>query len=459
MVETARPVDTLTAVQQKSVQARSKPAASPARISSSTRRNTSRSKSRSKSASIPTTSCATSSRLFCQVLGSGTPTATASSTRQLHFRPEVYLSPIYAAVRAVPGVERCHRHHLPDTGRQRHHAISPRAKSHSALFRLRVLKTTPASPITDSSLSSWRAENDHSHAIQQQRNPPMSTDGLHCSPTAPAAAALEPASRLRSPSPICPASPPSPIAPAPGPCSRSRCLRVSRAPTTPRSPSLKTRDNDDFTIAFLDATSVVLDILTFYQERLANESYLRTAAQLRISHRTRRLIGYQPAPGISASVYLAFTLKTTPGAPPDPSTPPITIPPGTQVQSIPAQGQTPQTFETSIAYSRQARLERPCPCLPALPWVPDSGDIGLYLAGTATQLNPGDLVLLVGDERATQSCQAGHWARPVPHHRQGRHRQQPHLDRMGRPRSPTADASRAVSKDLRLPPARGALRL
>jgi len=31
---------------------------------------------------------------------------------------------------------------------------------------------------------------------------------------------------------------------------------------------LKTRDDDDFSIAFLDATAVMLDILTFYQERL-----------------------------------------------------------------------------------------------------------------------------------------------------------------------------------------------
>src|ERR1019366_1362619 len=36
---------------------------------------------------------------------------------------------------------------------------------------------------------------------------------------------------------------------------------------------LKTRASDDFTIALLDATAVMLDILTFYQERLANESY------------------------------------------------------------------------------------------------------------------------------------------------------------------------------------------
>jgi hypothetical protein len=177
----------------------------------------------------------------------------------------------------------------------------------------------------------------------------------------------------------------------------SMLARLSSA-EYPALAKLKTRDSDDFTIAFLDATSVVLDILSFYQERLANESYLRTAQQLNSLTGLARLIGYQPAPGIAASVYLAFNLKSTPGATPDPSTPPITIPCGTQVQSVPGQGQTPQTFETSTPVPAKADWNA-LPVLAALPWVPAVGDVGLYLAGTATQLNPGDLILLVGDER------------------------------------------------------------
>src|SRR5580704_8695388 len=78
---------------------------------------------------------------------------------------------------------------------------------------------------------------------------------------------------------------------------------------------LKTRDDDDFTIAFLDATAMVLDILTFYQERLANENYLRTATQLYSLTQLSRLIGYQPSPGVSAATYLAFTLRAATGLP------------------------------------------------------------------------------------------------------------------------------------------------
>ena len=151
---------------------------------------------------------------------------------------------------------------------------------------------------------------------------------------------------------------------------------------------LQTRSDDDFTIAFLDASAMMLDILTFYQERLVNESYLRTATQLRSLTELSRLIGYQPAPGVSASTYLAFTLRQTSGQPPDPSAAPLTIPPGTQVQSVPAQGQTPQTFETSA--SIQAKPDwNALQVQTGLPWVPQFplGAGSMYLSGTSTSYN------------------------------------------------------------------------
>src|ERR1017187_3107746 len=122
----------------------------------------------------------------------------------------------------------------------------------------------------------------------------------------------------------------------------------------PALAGLKTRDEDDYSIALLDASSVMLDILTFYQERLANESYLRTATKLYSLTQLSRLIGYEPSPGVSASTYLAFTLSSAPGVPVDPTTKAITIPSGITVQSVPAQGQTAQYFETSAAILAKA---------------------------------------------------------------------------------------------------------
>ena len=170
----------------------------------------------------------------------------------------------------------------------------------------------------------------------------------------------------------------------------------------PALSALKTRENDDFTVALLDATAMVLDVLTFYQERLANESYLRTAGQLRSLTELSRLIGYQPAPGVSAATYVAFNLRTAPGQAPDPSAPAITIPQGTQVQSVPGQGQKPQIFETSADIQAKADWSA-LPVQTGAPWTPQTGDESVYLAGTATQLQPGDLFLIVGDERLASS--------------------------------------------------------
>jgi uncharacterized phage protein gp47/JayE len=186
----------------------------------------------------------------------------------------------------------------------------------------------------------------------------------------------------------------------------SMLARLSSADYPALAP-LKTRDDDDFTIAFLDATAVVLDILTFYQERLANESYLRTAVQLESLVELSRLIGYQPAPGVSASVYVAFTLKAAPGFTPDPTTPAITIPAGSQVQSVPPQGEKPQTFETSADIPAKPDWNA-LQVQTGIPWLPRTNDTFVYLQGTTTQLQTGDFILIVGDERAGNKND-NHW--------------------------------------------------
>src|SRR5438105_15808243 len=97
---------------------------------------------------------------------------------------------------------------------------------------------------------------------------------------------------------------------------------------------LTTRDADDFSLALLDAWATVADVLTFYQERIANESYLRTATERLSLIEMARLIGYQPRPGVAASTYLAFTIEDAPGARPR-----ATVDIGTKAQSIPGPGE------------------------------------------------------------------------------------------------------------------------
>ncbi|HEX2079010.1 MAG TPA: baseplate J/gp47 family protein [Longimicrobium sp.] len=177
----------------------------------------------------------------------------------------------------------------------------------------------------------------------------------------------------------------------------SMLARLSAAALPALAP-LRTRDPDDFTIALVDSAAAMLDVLTFYQERLANESWLRTAREPRSVRALARLIGYRPSPGVAASTHLAFTLQQAPGAPAQ-SAAPVTIPAGTRVQSVPGPDEEAQTFETIAPAEARAEWNA-VPVQVSRRWMPARGDRDLYLAGTATRLEPGDALLIVGAERA-----------------------------------------------------------
>jgi len=104
---------------------------------------------------------------------------------------------------------------------------------------------------------------------------------------------------------------------------------------------LTTRSDDDPTIGLLDAYAAVLDVLTFYQERIANERYWRTATERRSLLELSRSIGYELRPGVAAATWLAFTLDTAPAAPRE-----VALPAGAKAQSVPGQDEQAQMFET-----------------------------------------------------------------------------------------------------------------
>ncbi len=88
---------------------------------------------------------------------------------------------------------------------------------------------------------------------------------------------------------------------------RLRCWPRLSSQDRPALRGLRTRENDDFTIALLDAFASMADVLTFYSERIANEAYLRTATERRSVLELARAISYELAPGVAADVLLAFT--------------------------------------------------------------------------------------------------------------------------------------------------------
>ena len=111
--------------------------------------------------------------------------------------------------------------------------------------------------------------------------------------------------------------------------------------TVPLKP-LTVRTTEDPTIALMDAFASTLDVLAFYQERIANEGYVRTATERLSAVELMRTIDYELKPGVAASARLAFTVESS-----DDPFRVVTISAGTQALSVPTKaGDLPQIFET-----------------------------------------------------------------------------------------------------------------
>ena len=97
---------------------------------------------------------------------------------------------------------------------------------------------------------------------------------------------------------------------------------------------LTTREANDPAIALLDGWATVADVLAFYQERIANEGFLRTATERRSVLELARLIGYNLRPGVAATTYLAYTIEPT-------QTTPVEIPIGARSAERAGAGRAP----------------------------------------------------------------------------------------------------------------------
>ncbi|MDP8888694.1 MAG: hypothetical protein M3M89_03600, partial [Thermoproteota archaeon] len=162
----------------------------------------------------------------------------------------------------------------------------------------------------------------------------------------------------------------------------------------PSLSKLTTRNGSDLSIALIDGWATILDVLTFYQERIANEGFLRTASERMSVLELAREIGYKLKPGVAAGTYLAFTMDNTAGSPEK-----TIVSIGTKVQSIPSsQDEKPQTFETVEEIQTRSAWNEMKPLM--------TKDQDLYkaliegkliFAGTSTRLKSGDGILFVID--------------------------------------------------------------
>lgn len=166
---------------------------------------------------------------------------------------------------------------------------------------------------------------------------------------------------------------------------------------------LTTRARDDHSIALLDAAAVMLDVLTFYQERIANEGFLRTADERRSILELARAIGYELDPGVAATAWIAFTVEAPAVIPTDvvpPAQRPFQTGPGstaqpvakvparTPIKSVPGPDETSQTYETAEELEARTewnalrpRLTQPQPVDPGVAYVWVGGIITDVKAG------------------------------------------------------------------------------
>jgi photosystem II stability/assembly factor-like uncharacterized protein len=154
--------------------------------------------------------------------------------------------------------------------------------------------------------------------------------------------------------------------------------------------------HDDWAIALVHAWAVVTEVLGFYQERIINEGYLRTATEYRSVLELARTIGYELRSGVAASAHLAFTVLSTKDEPARQ----VFLPSGIAVQSVPPQGRLPQIFETDAAFTARAEWNAIRPELAQSGPIPEvrADSTGLRLAGVSAGVQPGDTLLLLADQ-------------------------------------------------------------
>ena len=188
---------------------------------------------------------------------------------------------------------------------------------------------------------------------------------------------------------------------------------VAALAAIPPPMDLRTDVDDDASIALADASATMLDVLTFYQERIANEAFLRTATERRSILELAREVGYELNPGVAATAALAFTLETAPGAPEL-----VTIPEGARVQSVPGSEEKPQTFETIEAIEARPAWNALRPRLTNPPEASIKGtrDEVVWLKGTDTALKPGSAILVAGDTTPTSNWSFGQVLDARPDH-------------------------------------------
>lgn len=154
-------------------------------------------------------------------------------------------------------------------------------------------------------------------------------------------------------------------------------------------PHWSTHEGEDYGIVLIEMWAYLADILAYYQERIANEAFIRTAVLRESIIFLSEFIDYRLDPGVAAKTFIALIADK--GKSGD-------IPKGFRIQGKKT-GEPVKIFQTDEAMtisSEQNILklvsEKPFPQL-------KKDDIALVLEGTNLNLKVGDWILILDEER------------------------------------------------------------
>ncbi|MCZ6818166.1 MAG: putative baseplate assembly protein [Calditrichaeota bacterium] len=148
-------------------------------------------------------------------------------------------------------------------------------------------------------------------------------------------------------------------------------------------PNWTDRSESDFGVVLIELFAYVSDILSYYQDRIANEAYLDTATQRRSVVELLRLLNYQIDPGLAAASMIHFDVSA------DAAVLEADLPYQLKTEGVP--GETDKHFE--IVQSFKLRLLNNAIDLTALAELP-TGLTSVELDNTAHGLVEGDTVYL-----------------------------------------------------------------
>ncbi|HEX8150654.1 MAG TPA: baseplate J/gp47 family protein [Pyrinomonadaceae bacterium] len=108
-----------------------------------------------------------------------------------------------------------------------------------------------------------------------------------------------------------------------------------------RLPEWTDQSPSDLGVLLVDLFAYMGDVVLYYQDRIANESFLQTAVERRSVLNALRLVGYELSPPVPATGELTLFFKPPPAGSPTV----VTVPRGAKFETAQTNGSAPQSFE------------------------------------------------------------------------------------------------------------------